>query len=228
MIDAFIWGWLHILSLKADLQDTDTGTGLDSDNAQSAGAPPCRNVSNTGISVLVPLPGCWVSTSASPQLGCITCLNQEDTDNGFLTKLQSTYSLLREEKPLCESLRQQDEAQASGCAGIVPALPTLSQGWALASLSVLPFLILFKDNIFYAAIVRVHWEQTHPALLPSRAALEATGRFLWERPRVKAEHKSQHSKELSPLRSHPQHRGPEQVTHSREVYLDTGTLFTNI
>lgn len=67
MIDAFIWGWLHILSLKAVLQDTDTGTGLDGDNAPSAGAPPCRNVSNTGISVLVPLPGCWVSTSASPQ-----------------------------------------------------------------------------------------------------------------------------------------------------------------
>lgn len=67
MIDAFIWGWLQILFLKAFLQDTDTGMALDSDNAPSAGAPPCRNVSNFGISVPVSLPGCWVSTSSSPE-----------------------------------------------------------------------------------------------------------------------------------------------------------------
>lgn len=46
VIDAFIWGWLQILFLKAVLQDT----------ALSAGAAPCRNVSNIGISVPVPLP----------------------------------------------------------------------------------------------------------------------------------------------------------------------------
>lgn len=67
MIDAFIWGWLQILFLKAVLQDNDTGTALASDNALSAGAAPCRNVSNFGISVLVPFPACWVSTSSPPE-----------------------------------------------------------------------------------------------------------------------------------------------------------------
>lgn len=73
---------------------------------------------------------------------------------------------------------------------------------------------------------RVHWEQTPPTLLPLESSsgkhwqipLGNPGSLYQGRPRVKVEHKSQHSKELSPL------RGPTQIQRARASNTQQGGL----